>query len=163
MSDKKEFVRVIQANKGLVYKVSRLYTNSKNDQEDLYQEIVYQLWKSFAGFNQQAKISTWMYRVALNTAVHHLKRSKRRPHTIPLEQDIHEIHEQADQDWEKMIQLLHATIQQLDLLEKGLILLYLEDKSYAEIAAITGLSVTNVGTKISRIKEKLKHKFTKNL
>jgi RNA polymerase sigma-70 factor (ECF subfamily) len=103
-----------------------------------------------------------MYRVALNTAIFHLKQSKRRPDTIPFELEMDRLTDESDKVEEERIKLLYEQIQQLNLLEKGIILLFLESKSHEEIAEIVGISISNVGTKISRIKEKLKSQIKKN-
>jgi RNA polymerase sigma-70 factor (ECF subfamily) len=161
MEIKEEFTKVIKANEGLIYKITTLYTDGKQDRKDLYQEIVFQLWKSFGSFSEQSKLSTWMYRVALNTAIFHLKQSKRRPDTIPFELEMDRLTDESDKAEEDRIKLLYEQIQQLNLLEKGIILLFLEGKSHEEIAEIVGISVSNVGTKISRIKEKLKSQIKK--
>ncbi|WP_113923194.1 RNA polymerase sigma factor [Cognataquiflexum aquatile] len=162
MDIKEHFTKVIKANEGLIYKITTLYTDEKQDRKDLYQEIVYQLWKSFGSFHEQSKVSTWMYRVALNTAIFHLKQSKKRPVTIPFELEMDRLTDESDKAEEDRIKLLYEHIQQLNLLEKGIILLFLEGKSHEEIAEIVGISISNVGTKISRIKEKLKSQIKKN-
>lgn len=162
MDKKEHFTKVIKANEGLIYKITTLYTDGKQDQKDLYQEIVYQLWKSFGSFHEQSKLSTWMYRVALNTAIFHLKKKKKRPDTIPFELEMDRLTDESDKAEEDRIKLLYEHIQQLNLLEKGIILLFLEGKSHEEIAEIVGISISNVGTKISRIKEKLKSQIKKN-
>lgn len=162
MEIKEEFAKVIKANEGLIYKITTLYTDGKQDRKDLYQEIVYQLWKSFGTFNEKSKLSTWMYRVALNTAIFHLNQSKKRLATIPFELVMDRLTDESDKAEEDRIKLLYEQIQQLNLLEKGIILLYLEGKSHEEIAEIVGISISNVGTKISRIKEKLKSQIIKS-
>lgn len=156
-----QFTSVIKENKGLIFKVSAMYTNSTDDRNDLQQEIVYQLWKSFGSFNQDSKLSTWMYRVALNTAISHLKQTKRRVSTIPLDLDADRFAEDYDRTEEEQIQQLYAQIQSLNLLDRGIILLFLEGKKYEEIASIIGITPSNVGTRISRIKEKLRMQLTK--
>ncbi|MCL6259472.1 sigma-70 family RNA polymerase sigma factor [Aquiflexum sp. TKW24L] len=162
MDIKENFANVIKANEGLIYKITMLYTDNKQDRKDLYQEIVYQLWKSFGSFSEQSKLSTWMYRVALNTAIFHLKQSKKRPDTIPFELEMDKLTDESDKAEEERIKLLYEHIQKLNLLEKGIILLFLEGKSHEEISEIVGISISNVGTKISRIKEKLKSQIKKN-
>lgn len=161
MDKKSRFTQVIQEHERLILKVARLYTNSVQDQEDLYQEIIFQLWKSFDSFNQQSKLSTWMYRVAMNTAIYSLKRVKRQVNTVSLNAETDRFPDVVDTTEEQKSKLLYASIQTLNLLERGIILLYLEGKSHQEIAEIIGITLSNVGTRISRIKEKLKSQIDK--
>lgn len=161
MSKEEKFVELIQNNQGLIFKVTTVYTNNKADQQDLYQDIVYQLWKSFDGFRNESKISTWMYRVALNTALTKLKKSTKRPKSIPIEKVVLQQTESYDPIYEEQLKLVYAQIQKLNVLEKALILLLLEGKKYDEIADIIGITASNVGTKISRIKQKLKNNILK--
>lgn len=160
MPKQEEFVRIIKENQGLIYKVAALYTEQKQDRNDLYQEIVFQLWKSFESFRAESKISTWMYRIALNTAIGQLNKRKKRGREVGMEVLPQMVTDPSSDILEERVKLLHREIQNLNILEKGIILLLLEGKKYEEIAEITGLSTTNVGTRISRIKEKLKSKMT---
>lgn len=161
MDKKDRFISVIKKNEGLIYKVAALYTNSSQDREDLYQEIVFQFWKSFDSFKEQSQVSTWMYRVAMNTAIYNLKSNKKQVNTVPIELVTERSAEEFDRSEEEKIKLLYEYIQTLNLLERGIILLYLEGKSHQEIAEIIGITISNVGTKVSRIKEKLKSKIIK--
>ncbi|MDO6491665.1 MULTISPECIES: RNA polymerase sigma factor [unclassified Cellulophaga] len=161
MSKEEQFVQLIQDHQGLIFKVTTVYTNNKIDQQDLYQDIVYQLWKSFDGFRNESKISTWMYRVALNTALTKLKKNTKRPKSIPIEKVVLQQTENYDYNYEEQLKLVYAQIQQLNVLEKALMLLLLEGKKYDEIAEIIGITASNVGTKISRIKQKLKNNILK--
>ncbi|RNI31582.1 RNA polymerase sigma factor [Rufibacter latericius] len=161
MDLQEQFTHVIQENKGLILKIAAMYTNTLDDRKDLQQEIVFQLWKSYASFKQESKLSTWMYRVALNTAISQLQQTKRRVSTTPLELDADGLAEEYDKAEEEQIQQMHAQIQSLNLLDRGIILLFLEGKKYDEIAAIVGITSSNVGTRISRIKEKLRTQLTK--
>ena len=154
-----EFVRTIKENEGVIFKITTIYTDNREDQRDLYQDIVYQLWKSFDAFRGEAKFSTWMYRIALNTALSRIKKNKRKGHALPIEQVVLTQTELYDTVFEERIKILYEQIHQLNVLEKGLMLLLLEGKSYSEIAEITGLTPSNVGTRISRIKTKLKSKI----
>ncbi|MCG2612686.1 sigma-70 family RNA polymerase sigma factor [Terrimonas sp. NA20] len=163
MDKKTRFTKLITQNEGLIIKVASLYTNSQQDQEDLFQEIVFQLWKSFDSFNDQSKISTWMYRVAMNTAIYNLKSIKKKVNTIPIETSAYHLPDEKDKSAEQRIRVLYDSLQILNLLDKGIILLYLEGKNHQEIAEITGISPSNVGTRIGRIKEKLKQQITKTL
>jgi RNA polymerase sigma factor (sigma-70 family) len=151
----KEFIAIIQQNEGLIYKVTKVYAYTGADQQDLYQEIVYQLWKSFPSFRHDAKPSTWMYRVALNTSIAHLKKEKRRADQLPFDETLLNRPATGDGLQGERIELLYASIKELDRVEKGIILLWLEGKSYEEIASITGFSVTNVGTRLGRIRQKM--------
>ncbi|AKQ46591.1 RNA polymerase sigma70 factor [Rufibacter radiotolerans] len=156
-----QFTSVIQEHKGLILKVSAMYTNSPEDRIDLQQEIVYQLWKSYGAFKQESKLSTWMYRVALNTAISYLNQTRRRVSTIPLQLEADRLAEDYDKTEEEQIQQLYTQIQSLHLLDRGIILLFLEGKKYEEIAAIVGITASNVGTRISRIKERLRTQLVK--
>lgn len=161
MGQEEAFVNMIRDNEGIIFKITTVYTNNHQDQQDLYQEIVFQLWKGFGSFRKEAKPSTWMYRVALNTAITQLKKHKRKPDIAPVDQLVFKLSEQYDPGFEEKLKLLYASIRELNDLEKGLILLLLEGRKYEEIAAITGLSASNVGTRLSRIKLKLKNKMVK--
>lgn len=156
MDSRDSFIGIVQEHAGLIYKVAKLYTNSREDEEDLYQEIVYQLWKSFPSFRQEAKLSTWMYRIALNTAIAHLTATKRKGIHLPIEEALLNPRDHTDKEVEEQTKALYAMIKQLDTIEKGIVLLYLEGKSYEEMAAITGFTATNVGTRLSRIKQKIR-------
>ena len=155
MIDKTEFVRVIQENEGLIYKISKLYTDRREDEQDLYQETVYQLWKSFDSFRNESKISTWIYRIALNTAIAYLNKEKRRGRTQPINDLILNRMDSNDQIRDDRYETLYSHIRKLNKIEKGIILLYLEGKSYEEMALITGFTSTNIGTRLARIKQKM--------
>ncbi|MFK7813749.1 MAG: RNA polymerase sigma factor [Maribacter sp.] len=161
MPKEDDFVKVIKQNEGVIFKITTMYTDNRDDQKDLYQDIVFQLWKSFDSFRAESKISTWMYRIALNTALTRLKKSKRMGHAVAIDKVIMQQTENYNPEFEERLKLLYAHIKQLNVLEKGLVLLLLEGKKYDEIAEITGLSPTNVGTRISRIKQKLKKQIIK--
>jgi RNA polymerase sigma factor (sigma-70 family) len=152
----KEFTDMINTHRGIIYKVCNLYGPEKDFKEDLFQEIVFQLWKSFPRFRGDSKPSTWMYRVALNTAISSFRTESRKPQRQSLSMDelqIPDLNEWQQKD-EQMI-LLHDAIQQLSRIEKAIIMLYLEEKSYQEISDIMGITHSNVGVKINRIKIKL--------
>ncbi len=159
MEPERDFIQMIKAHEGLIFKVTKLFSNHPEDQKDLYQEIVYQLWKSMESYNGKAKRSTWIYRVALNTAIALQKQqNKRKPH-VPFEADLLKIIEEKDQAIEEQIQQLYQIIQTLPLMDRGIILLVLEGLNYQSIAEIIGISTSNVGTRLQRIKTKLKAQF----
>jgi RNA polymerase sigma factor (sigma-70 family) len=155
MNTREEFVRIIIKNEGLIYKIVRVYTSGREDEEDLYQEIIYQLWKSFPSFRNEAKISTWMYRVALNTSIANLNKEKRRGQRIPIHDHMLNKPDTDDDSKNERIEELYTQIKKLNPIEKGIILLHLEGNNYNEIAGITGFTSTNVGTRLGRIKQKL--------
>ena len=161
MGKEESFTRIIKDNEGVIFKITTIYTDNGQDQKDLYQEIVYQLWKSFDSFRNESKISTWMYRIALNTAIGQLKKSKKHSNKTGIDQVVLQQTENYDTEFENRLKMVYEQIHQLNILDKGLILLLLEGKKYEEISEITGLSETNVGTRISRIKKKLKSRILK--
>lgn len=158
------FVALIRDHKKLIYKACHSYTTTKDDFKDLEQEIIVQLWKAFPRYNPAYKLSTWMYKIALNTAISFYRKEKRRPHHDRLEGHIVEMiadpASEQDAEGEQHIQALHGFIQNLGEMNKALMLLYLDGNSYAEIADVLGISETNVATKISRIKIMLKKHFS---
>lgn len=157
-----DFLELISLNKGIIIKVCNSYCYNKSDREDLAQEIIYQLWRSNNRFNPDHKFSTWMYRVALNVAISFYREGRRRDGLVPLTNMHLDIRDGlADGPViEERSSLLHTCIKELKDLDKALILLYFEKKSYREIADILGITETNVATKVSRIKEKLKQSLT---
>jgi len=161
MPKQQEFITLIKENEGVIFKVTLVYTFNEEDQKDLYQEIVYQLWKSFDSFRGDAKISTWMYRIALNTAITNLKKEKRSGKKVPIDDDLLSRIDHIDTLMDDRIKVLYIHIKKLNTIEKGIVLLYLEGKSYDEISTITGFSTTNVGTRLNRIKQKLKSQIKK--
>ncbi len=153
----KEFLQIIQRNQGIIHKVCSIYCDLDEDRNDLFQEIVAQLWKSYPSFRNDSKFSTWMYRVALNTAITSFKKSKRRPDQSSLTYDNFQIAEERyDLETEENIKQLHRAVSQLTGVEKSIVLLFLENKKYEEIAEITGITQNYVRVKMNRIKKKLK-------
>ena len=161
MDKKDAFITAIKENQSLIYKIASIYTKSIEDRNDLAQEISYQLWKSFDTFNQKSSLKTWMYRVAMNVAIHHLKIAKRKILTVPMDEQFLYFHEVDNSEIEEKWEIFKQHIDNLNLLDKGIVILYLENKSHEEIAQIIGISTSNVGTKLSRIKEKLKQQILK--
>ena len=153
---KEEFLQNITSNQAIIHKVTRIYCDNVDDRKDLFQEILIQLWKSYGSFKEQSKFSTWMYRVAINTAITAFKRGSKKNIKAQFVKDLPQIvDDEYDTDLEENLNLLHAAIGQLTGIEKSIILLYLEDKSYEEIAEITGITQNYVRVKMNRIKKKL--------
>lgn len=147
----KEFLEMVHTNKGIIYKVISFYVDEYSSWEDLYQDVILNLWKSFPNFKKESLLSTWIYRITLNTCISFFRKDKKKPIHVELSIDVKEYCED-DED----IQELYNLIGKLGKLDRALILLYLEDRPYKEIGEIMGITPTNVSTKISRIKEKLK-------
>ena len=156
---RKEFVDVLNNHRVLIYKVCHLYCDDPEDRKDLFQEIVLQVWKSLGSFRQESTIGTWMYRIALNTAITHFRKEKRLGGKVSLTgidiPDLNDSNEKEDQ-----LKELFKAIEDLDRIDKSIILLYLEEKNYEEISEITGLTRTNVGVRLNRIKIKLSNTIT---
>ncbi len=154
-SIEQEFLSVIREYERVIYKVCYLYTTPTATLNDLYQDVVLNLWKAFPKFRRECKISTWIYRIALNTCISFIRKEKNVPEFVTLNREGDWMTEEND-PLQEMLRQLYRMINQLGQLDKSIILLYLEDKSYDEISEITGFTVTNVATKLSRIKDKLK-------
>ena len=153
----KEFLRIIRENQGIIHKVCNMYCDAEEDRNDLFQEVVAQLWRSYPSFRNESKITTWMYRVGLNTAITTFKKNKRRPDQNHLSFENFQVaDENHEAETEDNIKLLHHAVAQLTGIEKSIILLFLENKKYEEIAEITGITQNYVRVKMNRIKKKLK-------
>jgi RNA polymerase sigma-70 factor (ECF subfamily) len=145
----------------MLYKVCNLYCSAEHDKQDLFQEIVIQLWKAFPRFRGDSKFGTWLYRIALNTAISGLRKQKKNIQTMEPDQLPTEIQDiQYNKDKEEKIQQLYKAIHQLPEIERGIVMLYLEDRSYEEMEEILGINQNNLRVKMNRIKEKLR-KLTK--
>ena len=153
----REFLQIIKKNQGIIHKVCNIYCDDQDDRDDLFQEIVAQLWKSFPSFREESKFTTWMYRVALNTAITVFKKTKRRPDQNRLTYENFQVKdENYDTETEEEIKNLHRAVAQLTGVEKSIVLLFLENRKYEEIAEITGITQNYVRVKMNRIKKKLK-------
>ncbi|MBC7938118.1 MAG: sigma-70 family RNA polymerase sigma factor [Rhizobacter sp.] len=162
--DKATFLALIEQNKGIIIKICNSYCKNKNDREDLAQEMIYQLWRSGQSFNADYKFSTWMYRVALNVAISFYRQHKQLNNNVALSEWHIEIEDGPEEhtDKENNIHLLQQFISEMKELDKAVLLLWSDSKSYREISEIIGISETNVATKISRLKDKLKQKFNQH-
>lgn len=159
----KQFLEIVRNNQGIIHKVCSIYCDNEEDRNDLVQEILAQLWKSFPSFRNESKFTTWMYRVALNTAITSFKKYKRQPDRTPLSnQNLQIADEIVSSDTEDHIRLLRDAVSKLTGIEKSIILLYLENNSYEDIAEITGITQNYVRVKMNRIKKKLKVLMTSN-
>jgi len=150
-----EFISLIKQYERVIYNVCTFYMSETSPLEDLYQEIVLNLWKAFPNFRNESQTSTWIYRIALNTCISDLRHNAKLRRNVPLSFSEQIIFEQDTKNAE--IQELYSLIYKLSKIERSIILLWLEEKSYQEIADITGFSVANVATRLKRTKEKLKN------
>jgi len=157
------FHQILEEHIGILLKVARTYCPWEEDRPDLIQDMKIQIWRSIDKYNPEYKVSTWLYRIVLNVAIsHHRKNAWRKSNTSTWEHNINPPMRSESAYKEERLQLLDQFIQALNDLDKALMILYLEDKSHREISEILGMSVSNVGTKISRIKETLKKQFSQS-
>ncbi|MTK53245.1 sigma-70 family RNA polymerase sigma factor [Paludibacter sp.] len=153
MEDQQQyFVSLIEQNKALIYKFCYMYANEADTPQDLFQEVIINLWKGYPTFRGDCKVQTWIYRIALNTCVTFMRKSGSRPKTTALSEDLIVYDDSIDTS---QIKELYTLINRLNEIEKAIVLLYLEERSYDEIAQIVGITRNNVGVRINRIKEKL--------
>jgi RNA polymerase sigma-70 factor (ECF subfamily) len=152
----KEFTELINNHRALIFKVCNLYCSYPESRKDLFQEVILQLWKSFPGFRKASANSTWIYRVALNTAISNFRKESKKPEKRPLtllELDIPDIPGTSEKEEDRSA--LNQAIAKLTEIEKAVIMLYLDEKTYDEISEIIGISNSNVGVRLNRIKNKL--------
>lgn len=152
-----EFVRIISTHARILQKVCRLYGSDAESRKDLYQEMVLQLWRAFPAYRRDAQSSTWLYRIALNTAISLFRHQSRRIAPVMVDDDLlTKIQATGPPDMDERIDQFYSAIEHLSPVEKALVFLYLDDNSYDEIARIMGISGSNVGVKLNRIRGKLK-------
>ncbi|GAB3279586.1 sigma-70 family RNA polymerase sigma factor [Larkinella harenae] len=154
-------MHVIEANKGIIYKVANAYCQDKENRKDLIQEITAQLWLAFPNYDEKFMVTTWLYRIALNVSISfYRKQTSRDKFNQPLTTEILRlITDEERLDIDSDLAMLHGFIRELKELDRALILLYLEERSQHEIADILGITPSNVSTKVARIKEQLRQKF----
>ena len=158
---KEEFLQNITSNQAIIHKVTRIYCDNVDNRKDLFQEILIQLWKSYGSFKEQSKFSTWMYRVAINTAITAFKRGAKKNLKAQYVKDLPPVaDDEYDTDLEENLNMLHTAIGQLTGIEKSIILLYLEDKSYEEIAEILHTTVPAVESLLFRARQQLKKQLS---
>ena len=159
MLNEKDFIQAIRDHEHILHKVCNMYMHNKTGREDLFQEIILNAWKGIKQFRQESKFSTWLYRVALNTAITMFKKEQK--HASLLREVEHT--SQEDNDAGEQYLALRKAVDELSDIEKALVMLYLEDYSQQEMATITGITVNNVAVKMNRIRTKLKESTKKYL
>lgn len=160
MPETNEFVTLLNTHQNIIHKVCNMYMDNVAEREDLFQEITLNAWKAFGSFRGDAKFSTWLYRVALNTAISYYRKEKRNP-VRNSNEDVPDQGEHTD-DTEDKLKAMYASIASLSNIDKALVMLYLEDYSYDEIGAMLGITANNVAVKMNRIKTKLKEESKKH-
>lgn len=158
----KEFLEKIEKHKGVVFKISKMYMDNPDDQNDLYQEIIYQAWKSYNDFQKKSEFSTWLYRTALNTAIVFLRSEKKRSFIQNQSIDNLSVHQESYNDTDdRNMKMMYEAIHQLSPIDKALIFFFLEDFSGKEIAQQMGITEVNARVKLNRAKAKLKELIEK--
>ncbi|HET6544573.1 MAG TPA: sigma-70 family RNA polymerase sigma factor [Chryseolinea sp.] len=156
IAEEQKFISLINEHQGLIHKVCIMYENDRDVRNDLFQEIVLQLWKSFSSFRGESKISTWMYRIALNTAISGYRKQTRLLKTEDLREMHLNISDAGSDDYDENFQKLQWAIRQLSEIERAMIMMALEEIPYEEIAETIGITQNNVRVRMNRIREKLK-------
>jgi RNA polymerase sigma-70 factor (ECF subfamily) len=149
-----QFARLVREHKNTIYTVCYMFSQDEEEVNDLFQETLINMWKGIDGFREESKISTWIYRVALNTCLLQERKKKKEVKTVPLSMDIN-FFEDNDAN-SSQVRQLHERIGKLGLVDRAIVMMWLEDMSYDEIGAVMGISAQNVGVKLFRIKEQLK-------
>ena len=162
MPTEKAFITLVNQNQKIIYKVCNLYMDQRSDREDLFQEITLQAWKAYGSFRGDAKFSTWLYRVALNTAITFFRKEKRKPVIYSTDMVPEQEDEQGDPLAEQ-VKAMYAAIGDLSKIDKAIVMLYLEDYNYNEIGEMMGITANNVAVKMNRIKARLKEETKKQL
>lgn len=160
MPEANEFIELLNRHQNIIHKVCSLYMNDITEREDLFQEITLQAWNAYGSFRGDAKFSTWLYRVALNTAISFYRKEKRKPDFKPADS----LPDRAEEtnETEEQMQAMYKAIASLSKIDKALVMLYLEDYSYDEIGGMLGITANNVAVKMNRIKTKLKDESKKH-
>ena len=152
------FIQLLETNLGIIPKITRAYTNTSQDREDLLSDIAFEMWKAYPHFKGKSKISTWIYRIALNTAMNYSRSTRKKWDFLKNAVEVDYGEPSSESDLNPQIELLNDCIDELDEYNKAIILLYLDGYKHEEISEITGISKSNVGTRISRIKEQLRER-----
>ncbi len=161
MPSEKEFIQLLNEHQRIIHKVCNLYMDAHADREDLFQEITLQAWKAYGGFRGDAKFSTWLYRVALNTAITFFRKEKKKPDIYSTEKMPDYSHQDAHDPIEEQVKAMYAAIGDLSKIDKAIVMLYLEDYNYNDIGEMMGITANNVAVKMNRIKIKLKESTQK--
>jgi RNA polymerase sigma factor (sigma-70 family) len=164
-SPQSRFAALLEQHRGIVFKVAATYCRHRDDRQDLAQEIAAQLWRAFPGYDPARPFSTWMYRIALNVAISHVRSSGSRVPAVPLD-EAHDSHPgfavddgTAQHEADQQLRALYAVIDRQSPMDRALLLLWLEDRSQREIAEVIGISESNVATKLNRLKQRIREQL----
>lgn len=157
----KQFEGLIKENELLIHKICRMYAYAEDDRQDLFQEVVLQLWRAFPTFEGRSKFSTWLYRIALNVAITYRRQQKDFIDTYEPDKLPQHIDHNTNAEEEEQLKQLYKTIEQLNKVEKAIVMLYMEEKTYQEMEDILGITQATLRVKMNRIKEKIRQ-LTKN-
>ncbi|MBK6266425.1 RNA polymerase sigma factor [Marivirga sp. S37H4] len=155
---KVDFKSLLEENKNIITKICKAYSNDENEFKDYFQEVSLQIWRAYDSFKGESKISTWIYRITLNVCLSEIRKNSRRINTSSFKPDFDVAESYTDHNQEK-IERLYIAIKALKKVDRAIILLYLEDKKYKEMAEILGINISNIGVKVNRIKQELKLKL----
>ncbi len=168
-SPQTRFAALLEQHRGIVFKVALTYCRHRDDRQDLTQEIAAQLWRAFPGYDPARPFSTWMYRIALNVAISHVRSSGSRAHAVSLDEEFFEEHDShpglavddgtAQHEVDQQLRALYAVIHRQSPMDRALLLLWLEDRSQREIADVIGISESNVATKLNRLKQRIREQI----
>lgn len=159
MNTEKEFIELIKLHQNIIHKVASVYMQDVTDKEDLFQEVTLQAWKAYPKFRGEAKFSTWLYRIALNTAITFYRKEKKQVPTYHTEVIPEKV--ETENTIEEQVKAMYKAIGDLSKIDKALVMLYLEDYNYNEIGEMLGISTNNVAVKMNRLKIKLKESTQK--
>ena len=154
----KAFKKLLNENRQVISKICNAYSSTEEEFEDHFQEVALQIWKSYDSFKGKSKISTWIYRISLNVCLSEIRKKERRINTFSLKPELDSLKQEKNDDQEQ-VKALYSAIRTLKKIDRAIIILYLEEKQYKEMADILGISVSNIGVKINRIKKELKEKL----
>lgn len=155
---KVDFRNLLEENKQVISKICRIYAHDNAEFDDYFQEVSLQIWKSYDSFQGKSKLSTWIYRIALNVCLSEIRKSNRKPQTTEIREGF-DMADPVQEDKQEQVSRLYAAIKTLKKTDRAIILLYLEEKSYKEMAEILGITVSNIGVKVNRVKQELKQKL----
>ncbi|QDK77576.1 sigma-70 family RNA polymerase sigma factor [Spirosoma sp. KCTC 42546] len=161
MLSEQEFIRQIRQHQKIILKVCHLYADKPEDREDLFQEILLNAWKANSKYRREAKFTTWLYQIGLNTAISFLRKTKRKPSQEGLEEDL-QLPDLTDDATEQQFVTLYQAIGQLDKIDKAVVMLYLDEYDYTAIGQLLGITPNYVAVKMNRIRQQLKQTVQQN-